>query len=203
MPSKALKAALGHTATNASLSYFSEFTKPGKLLPAELLVAIAAKTAKALDYAHRHNIVHRDIKPGNIMYDSGTNALKLMDFGIARLMDVSRTRTGIVLGTPSFMSPEQLQGEKVNGHTDLFALGVSLYQLLSGQLPFRGSSMTELTFAIANDCHEPISSIRPDLPRGIDAVIDKALAKNATDRYDSGAEMANALLDITTTSGQG
>ena len=89
----------------------SDFTKPGKLLPAEMAVAIAAKAATALDYAHRHNIVHRDIKPGNIMYDSTTNALKLMDFGIARLMDVSRTRTGIVLGTPSFMSPEQLQGE--------------------------------------------------------------------------------------------
>jgi tRNA A-37 threonylcarbamoyl transferase component Bud32 len=180
----------------------SDATKPGKLLPAELLIEIAAKAAKALDYAHRHNIVHRDIKPGNIMYDSGTNKLKLMDFGIARLMDVSRTRTGIVLGTPSFMSPEQLQGEKVNGHTDLFALGVSLYQLLTGQLPFRGSSMTALMFAIANDRHDPISSVRTDLPRGIDAVIDKALAKRATDRFSSGAEMANALLDVARTSGR-
>ncbi len=179
----------------------SDFTKPGKLLPADLCIAIAAKAAKTLDYAHRQNIVHRDIKPGNIMYDSSTNTLKLMDFGIARLMDVSRTRTGIVLGTPSFMSPEQLKGEKVNGHTDLFALGVSLYQLLTGQLPFRGSSMTELMFAIANDRHEPVSSIRPDLPRGIDLVIDKALAKTATDRYGSGAEMANSLLDIAQMSG--
>ncbi|MGI9260117.1 MAG: serine/threonine-protein kinase [Gammaproteobacteria bacterium] len=180
----------------------SDFTKPGKLLPVELLIEIAAKAAKALDYAHRHNIVHRDIKPGNIMYDSGTNTLKLMDFGIARLMDVSRTRTGILLGTPSFMSPEQLQGEKVNGHTDLFALGVSLYQLLTGQLPFRGSSITELMFVIANDYHEPVSSVRPELPPGIDAVIDKALAKRATDRYGSGAEMANALLEIAPTSGR-
>ena len=90
----------------------------------------------------------------------------------------------------------------MNGHTDLFSLGVSLYQLLTGQLPFRGSSMTELMFVIANDRHEPISSVRPDLPQGIDAIIDKALAKRTTDRFGSGTEMANALLDLAQASRQ-
>ena len=101
----------------------------------------------------RQNVVHRDIKPANIMYDSISDGLKITDFGIARLIDASRTRTGIVLGTPAFMSPEQLEGKNVNGHTDLFALGVSLYQLLTGQLPFRGASMTNLMFVIANEPH--------------------------------------------------
>ena len=112
----------------------------------------------------RRNVVHRDIKPANIMYDSLSNNLKITDFGIAKLIDVNRTRTGIVLGTPAFMSPEQLEGKNVNGHTDLFALGVSLYQLLTGQLPFRGASMTNLMFVIANEPHQSVTSLRPELP---------------------------------------
>ena len=131
------------------------------------------------------------------MYDSGTDTLKLTDFGIARLMDVSRTRTGIVLGTPSFMSPEQLEGKNVSGHTDLFALGVTLYQLLTGHLPFRGSSMTELMFVIANAAHRPVTAIRKDLPERLDRILEnRALAKKPMDRFSSGAEMAHALREI-------
>ncbi len=171
----------------------SEYTKPDKLLPVATTLKLVARAAKALDYAHRHNIVHRDIKPANIMYDSGTDSLKLTDFGIARLTDVSRTRTGIVLGTPSFMSPEQLESKNVSGYTDLFALGVSLYQLLTGHLPFRGSSMTELMFVIANEPHRPVTTLRTHLPDHLDAVLDKALAKKPRSRFASGAEMAQAL----------
>jgi len=170
-----------------------DFAEPDKLLPVPLVLELVARTAEALDYAHNHDVVHRDIKPANIMYDSSSDTLKITDFGIARLMDVNRTQTGIVLGTPSFMSPEQLEGENVNGHTDLFALGISLFQLLTGHLPFRGASMTELMFVIANEPHVPVTSIRADLPECLDRILDQALAKDPASRYESGAEMALAL----------
>jgi len=177
-------------------THMSEYTKLDRLLPPATTLELMAQAAKALDYAHRNKVVHRDIKPANIMYDSATDRMKLTDFGIARLADVSRTRTGIVLGTPSFMSPEQLEGEKVNGPTDLFGLGISLYQLLTGHLPFRGSSMTELMFVIANEPHRPVSAIRTDLPDSIDAVLDKALAKKPVNRFSTGTEMAYALREV-------
>jgi serine/threonine-protein kinase len=173
--------------------HLSDFTKPDGLLPTSLVLELMALTAEALHYAHSQNVVHRDIKPANIMYDSVSGTLKITDFGIARLIDVSRTRTGIVLGTPSFMAPEQLEGNNVNGHTDLFALGVSLYELLAGRLPFRGASMTKLMFVIANEPHPPVSAARPDLPKQLDALLDVALAKNAADRFQTGADMADAL----------
>jgi serine/threonine-protein kinase len=173
--------------------HLSEFAKAEQLLPVATVLDLLGRTADALDYAHAQNVVHRDIKPANIMYDSVSDGLKITDFGIARLIDVSRTRTGIVLGTPAFMSPEQLEGKNVNGHTDLFALGVSLYQLLTGHLPFRGASMTKLMFVIANEPHEPVTSVRPGLPAWLDPIIDRALAKDPADRYQSGAEMAAAL----------
>lgn len=171
----------------------SEFGSPDRLLPVPTVLDLLSRTADALDYAHSQNVVHRDIKPANIMYDSVSDGLKITDFGIAKLIDASRTRTGVVLGTPAFMSPEQLEGRNVNGHTDLFALGVSLYQLLTGQLPFRGASMTKLMFVIANEPHESVTTVRPDLPRWLDPIVDRALAKDPADRYQSGAEMAAAL----------
>jgi serine/threonine-protein kinase len=177
--------------------HLSDFTRPETLLPPALVLELGALTADALDYAHEQNVVHRDIKPANIMYDSVSGTLKITDFGIARLIDVSRTRTGIVLGTPSFMAPEQLEGRNVNGNTDLFALGVSLYELLTGRLPFRGASMTKLMFVIANEPHEPITAVRPDLPDQLDALIDMALAKDPENRFQTGAEMAEALRAVT------
>jgi serine/threonine-protein kinase len=173
--------------------HLSEFSAAERLLPVETVLDLLSRAAEALDYAHQHNVVHRDIKPANIMYDSLSNSLKITDFGIAKLIDANRTRTGIVLGTPAFMSPEQLEGKNVNGHTDLFALGVSLYQLLTGQLPFRGASMTSLMFVIANEPHASVTSVRHELPKWLDAVIDRALAKDPTERFQSGAEMAAAL----------
>ena len=173
--------------------HLSEFTDADRLLPVPKLLDLLARTADALHYAHEQNVVHRDIKPANIMYDSVSDGLKITDFGIARLIDVNRTRTGIILGTPSFMAPEQLEGENVNGHTDLFALGVSLYQLLTGRLPFRGASMTKLMFVIANEPHHPVTALRPDLPNALNLILDKALAKRPSDRFSTGAEMANAL----------
>ena len=115
------------------------------------MLAIVARVAEALGYAHGQNVVHRDIKPANIMYDPEADSVKVTDFGIARITDSSKTKTGMVLGTPSYMSPEQLAGKKIDGQSDLFSLGVTLYQLSCGKLPFQGDSMAQLMYKIANE----------------------------------------------------
>ena len=171
----------------------SEFTSSRTLLPASQVVELLARVADALGHAHRQNVVHRDIKPANIMFDRASDGLKITDFGIARLTDSGTTKSGIVLGTPSFMSPEQLEGRTVQGSSDLFSLGVSLYQLLTAQLPFRADSMTGLMFKIANEPHPPLRAIRPDLPGLLEAIVTRALQKRADDRFESGAEFATAL----------
>ncbi|MGA7749113.1 MAG: serine/threonine-protein kinase, partial [Gallionella sp.] len=168
-------------------------TKPDNLLPLPKVMNIIARVADALDYAHKQNVVHRDIKPANIMYDPGTDTPKVTDFGIARITDSSKTKTGMVLGTPSFMSPEQLAGKKIDGASDLFSLGVSLYQMACGKLPFEGDSMAQLMYRIANEPHTDILSIKPDLPQCLVAIINRSLAKAIADRYSNGAEMAYAL----------
>jgi CHASE2 domain-containing sensor protein len=169
------------------------YTKPDNLLPLPKLMSIIAHVADALDYAHKQNVVHRDIKPANIMYDFETDTTKVTDFGIARITDSSKTKTGMVLGTPSFMSPEQLAGKKIDGASDLFSLGVSLYQMACGKLPFEGDSMAQLMFRITNEPHTDILSIRADLPACLVAIINRSLAKQIGDRYANGAEMAEAL----------
>jgi len=168
-------------------------TKPGALLPLPNVLSIVARVADALDYAHGNNVVHRDIKPANIMYEPESDQVKVADFGIARITDSSKTKTGMVLGTPSYMSPEQLAGKKIDGRSDLFSLGVTLYQLCCGQLPFVGESMAQLMFKIANEAHPDILGVKPDLPPGVVAVIDRALHKDVTQRYQRGAEMAADL----------
>ncbi|HEY0681792.1 MAG TPA: CHASE2 domain-containing protein [Steroidobacter sp.] len=173
--------------------HLSTHTDVKQLLPPKSVMLLVARVAEALHYAHRQNVVHRDIKPANIMFNPETDELKITDFGIARLTDTSRTKTGIVLGTPSFMSPEQLEGRTLDGRSDQFALGVSLYQLLCGQLPFRADSMPRLMQKIATEPHTPIRTIRPDLPPEIESIIDRALSKSADDRYVMCAEMAMAL----------
>jgi hypothetical protein len=175
--------------------HLSDYAKSNNLLDARKVVEIIARTAEALGFAHKQQVVHRDIKPANLMYDPSTDVLKITDFGIARLSGAGSTRTGIVLGTPSFMSPEQLEGRTVTGHSDLFSLGVSLFQLLTGQLPFTADSMTGLMQQIAEAPHPPLRAFRPDLPACLESVIDRALAKNPEARYDSGAQMAAALDD--------
>ncbi|HWD22160.1 MAG TPA: serine/threonine-protein kinase [Burkholderiales bacterium] len=167
--------------------------KPGNLLPMDKVVSIVARAADALGYAHRQGVVHRDIKPANMMYDPGSDALKLTDFGIARLTDSSKTKTGMVLGTPSYMSPEQLAGKKIEGRSDLFSLAVSLYQLLCGHLPFEGESMAQLMFRIANEPPADILAYNPKVPPGLIAFLQRALAKNPDERFQSGEEFGGAL----------
>jgi serine/threonine-protein kinase len=178
-----------------------EYTDQSRLLPTHEVLEIVARLADALHYAHLCRVVHRDIKPANVMYDPQTAELKITDFGIARLTDTSRTRTGVVLGTPSFMSPEQLAGRAVTGSSDLFSLAVTAFQLLTGQLPFRGDSMPALMLKIAHEPSPRICNIRPDLPAGLNEVFDRALAKQPADRVASGAEFACALRDLNAATG--
>jgi serine/threonine-protein kinase len=168
-------------------------TKLDNLLPIPKVLSIVSRVADALAYAHTLNVVHRDIKPANIMYDAASDAVKVTDFGIARITDSSKTKTGMVLGSPSYMSPEQLAGTKIEGASDLFSLGVSMYQLLCGKLPFYGDSMAQLMFRIASEPHIDIMTVRPDVPACAAKIINKALAKNVADRYQTGAEMAEAI----------
>ena len=169
------------------------YTKPGKLLPMDKVVSIVARVADALGYAHRQGVVHRDVKPANMMWHPESDTLKVTDFGIARLTDSSRTKTGMVLGTPSYMSPEQLAGKKIEGRSDLFSLAVSLYQLLCGRLPFEGESMAQLMFKIANEPPTEILSLNPDVPPRLRAFLLHALAKNPDERSQTGEEFAGAL----------
>jgi len=175
--------------------HLSDYAPSNQLLEPRKVLELIGRTAEALGFAHKQQVVHRDIKPANLMYDPSTDILKITDFGIARITGAGSTRTGIVLGTPSFMSPEQLEGRTVTGHSDLFSLGVSLFQLLTGQLPFTADSMTGLMQQIAEAPHPPLRAFRPDLPACVETVIDRALAKNPEARFDSGAQMAAALED--------
>jgi len=169
------------------------YTKPGTLLEVGKVNSIIARVADALAYAHSNNVVHRDIKPANIMYELESDQVKVTDFGIARITDSSRTKTGMVLGTPSYMSPEQLAGKKIDGRSDIFSLGVTLYQMVSGHLPFEGDSMAQLMFRIANEPHPDVRTYNPDIPPALAAVIDRALAKDLEARYQSGQELAHDL----------
>lgn len=169
------------------------YTKPGNLMPVAKVMDIVARVADALSYAHQNNVVHRDIKPANIMYEPDSDAVKVTDFGIARITDSSKTKTGMVLGTPSYMSPEQLAGKKIDGRSDLFSLGVMLFQMASGKLPFEGDSMAQLMFKIANEAHPHIREFNPQVPECLAAIIDKALTKDDAQRYQTGAEMAADL----------
>jgi CHASE2 domain-containing sensor protein/tRNA A-37 threonylcarbamoyl transferase component Bud32 len=167
--------------------------EPDNLMPPKWVLELVARAAEALDYAHRQNVVHRDIKPANLMYHAATDTLKLTDFGIARLTDSSRTKTGIILGTPSYMSPEQLSASAVTGQSDLYSLGVTMYQLLTGTAPFRADSIPKLMDKIMNEEHRPTSELRNDLPVCIDGILSKSMAKNPADRFVSGREMAIQL----------
>ena len=169
------------------------YTDPKKLLAPKRALELAAMTAEALDYAHNQGVIHRDIKPANLLYNPKEGSLKISDFGVARITDNNRTKTGIVLGTPMYMSPEQLGAEHLTGLSDLFSLGVTLYELLVGEVPFRASNIAVLMTKITTEDPAPVSSRRAGIPPSVDAVLAKALAKNPSRRFSCGAEMAIAL----------
>lgn len=173
--------------------HLNGYTRKDNLLPPKQVLQLMARTADALGYAHDKKVVHRDIKPANIMFEPESDTVKVTDFGIARITDTSKTKTGIVLGTPSYMSPEQLSGQKVDGRTDLFSLGVTIYQLLTGELPFKADSLGSLMFKITSEEPTPLKSSRPELPDDIEEVIFALLEKEPRDRTQTGAEAAELL----------
>lgn len=175
------------------------YTTAAGLLPVPAVLNIAARVADALAYAHSQGVVHRDIKPANVMVDLAVNGVKVTDFGIARITDASRTRTGMVLGTPSYMSPEQMSGRRVDGRSDLYSLGVMLFQLLTARLPHRADSMAKLMYQIANDCAPDVRTLRPDLPQALADVVALALEKRPEVRYADGRQLAADLRAVAAT----
>ena len=153
---------------------------------------ILTSVLAALDYSHRAGVIHRDIKPGNIMLDS-TGTVKVMDFGIARIESSELTQTGTILGTPGYMSPEQLLGETVDLRSDLYSAGIVLYELLTGERAFTGSSFASVIYKVIHSDLSPPSRLKPTLPASLDALVAKACAKKADDRYQNAGEFAAAL----------
>lgn len=160
-----------------------------------IIAQIMAQICGALDYAHGSGIVHRDIKPANIMVLSDYK-VKVMDFGIARVDSSSMTRTGIAMGTPNYISPEQLQGKPVDHRTDIFSMGVMMYEMLLHRRPFRGENLTSLIYNIVNTEPELPSTVDKSIPLLFDRVIEKALRKNPDERYQRAGEIALALADF-------
>jgi serine/threonine-protein kinase len=163
-----------------------------RTLPLETALQLTLELAEALDCAHGQGVVHRDLKPANILMTEDGHA-KIADFGIAKLNRVNLTETGRAIGTPAYMSPEQLNGEEVDGRSDLFSLGVILYTVLTGYRPFQGNSALTVSFKVVNREPVPASILDTELPPGLDYVIARAMAKDPAQRYQRGMEM---VLDI-------
>ncbi len=192
-----LEASIGHEAGYIALEYvpggdLSQYAQPGKLLLPEQAIQVAFKSCGALDYAFRQGIVHRDIKPANIMVVSGTN-IKVADFGAAYLKGEGPANKGESVGTPYYMSPEQIRGEELGVHSDMFALGVVLYELFTGQRPFLGQTIEELFAKILNGAPPAPSSLRPEVGKAVDDILLRMLGKAPGERYPSWADVA---LDI-------
>jgi len=169
------------------------YLEPKKQLPLDWILNIAIPVADALAYAHRNEVVHRDIKPHNIFYNEDSGIVKVMDFGIARIAAANRTQTGLVLGTPSYMSPEQIAGKRVDGRSDLFSFGAMLFELVTGETPFDGDSFAALTHQIINAPTPDIRKLRPDTPSRLASIIKRLLQKKLTKRYQNGEELKHDL----------
>src|SRR6267378_8309743 len=161
-------------------------------LPVDAALQLTLELAEALDCAHAQGVVHRDLKPANILLTEDGHA-KIADFGVAKLNLANQTLGGRVLGTPAYMSPEQLNGEGVDGRSDLFSLGVIMYTVLTGYRPFQGNSALTVSFKVVNRDPVPASILDTDLPPGLDYIIARAMAKDPAQRYQRGMEM---VLDI-------
>jgi serine/threonine-protein kinase len=171
----------------------TQHLRAGHLLPMATVVAIGTRVATALAHAHALGVVHRDIKPANVMIDLTRGQVKVTDFGIARISGASRTRTGLILGSPSYMSPEQIAGRQTDGRSDLYSLGVLMFHMLTGDLPLSGHTMTELMGAIANKPAPDVRSLRPSVPEALADVLGILLDKRPELRYPDGLELATDL----------
>lgn len=173
-----------------------KYTHEANRLPLRHALDVIARVASALDYAHGKSVVHRDIKPANIMLLKETNEIKVTDFGIARIISSSKTKTGFVLGTPSYMSPEQVNGKKVDGRSDIFSLGIVMYEMLAGQKPFFSEDVTALLYQISHERHPSVREINPRIPPVVEKILDKALAKDVHKRYQRAGQMAKHLRKV-------
>lgn len=172
-----------------------ELLRPGKPLDLGLVGDVVGQIAQGLDYAHSQSVVHRDIKPANILLtDEGQ--VKITDFGIARIDASNLTQDTQLLGTPNYMAPEQIQGTETDHRVDIFALGVLLYEMVTGQKPFQGENVTEVTHRIVYEDHRAPQERVPELPAGLDRVLEKALAKKPEDRYERASDLAEDLKRI-------
>ncbi len=167
------------------------------LLPVSKVAAIIATCARAIDYAHRQGVIHRDIKPSNIMQTTDDD-LKIGDFGVAHRPLADTTHVLGIVGSPRYMSPEQVQEDKVTGQTDLYSLGVVMFELLTGQAPFMGTNLSRLIHQIAHKPAPSVLDVRPELPAALDHIIKCALAKDPAERYRSGIEFASDLAGVFT-----
>jgi serine/threonine-protein kinase len=174
----------------------TRYTRPARLLPEPVVLRVVARIAQALAYAHGMGVVHRDVKPANVMIDLPRHQVKLTDFGIARLDDGLRSRSGVMMGTPSYMAPEQLAGGRIDGRADLYALGVVLFQLLTGRLPYEAPSMGQLLQQIARGAPQPLQGLRPDLPVALHDLVCALLQKHPAERPADGRALAAALQEI-------
>jgi serine/threonine protein kinase/HAMP domain-containing protein len=173
-----------------------EVLKDKKKLPLKQTLIIALQLAKSLDYAHKSGIVHRDIKPDNIIVMPDGESIKVADFGIARMnenKESQKTQVGAVLGTPRYMSPEQALGESVDGRSDLFSVGTIMYEMLSGNKAFDASNMATLMIQIAQKQPESLKTVCPDIPAGVRQIIQKLLQKSPDKRFQTGNKLAEAL----------
>lgn len=176
-------------------SPLKDWTYPRNLMPVSKLIPILATVADAMDHAHRQGVVHRDIKPANIML-TADQVVKVMDFGIATMASSARTKTETVLGSPAYMSPEQIAGKKVDGRSDIYSLGIVMFELLTGHQPFKADNLSALLYAIAHTAPPRLSAIRADLLPPIQDVLSCALQKDPLRRYRTGGEFAQALRRI-------
>jgi serine/threonine protein kinase len=170
-----------------------DILKEGILLPVEQVLNIVAQVALGLAYAHEHDIIHRDVKPSNIMVIRDGH-VKITDFGIARMASSSvRTQTGMVLGSPKYMSPEQVMGKNIDQRSDIFSLGVMLYEMLTGQAPFDGENVNAIMYQTLNAVTPPPSTLNPSVPEMVNFIVAKALAKGVEDRYQNAKDFADDL----------
>jgi serine/threonine-protein kinase len=169
-----------------------KFINKEDLLPFMKVLDVTAKVADALGFAHSCDVIHRDIKPANIMLLK-EGGVKVTDFGIAKALSSSRTRTGVILGTPNYMSPEQIMGQKIDARSDIFSLGVLLFQLLTGELPFRGDNLSSLLYQITQVRHPSVREYNPKVPKACGQIIDRALAKKPEERFKNASDMARVI----------